>query len=181
MRATEELLAEGHPFADLSVGQIAERAGRTRTAFYAYFRDKRELLMRVTSGVAEVLYDDADRWWSGDGGLADLEIALRNIFAEYRDHAALLRAVVEASGYDDEVAAFWRTLVGRFIEATEQRLTRDGVAPDMAHGMAFALVWMTERACYQQIVRGGRLDDDRLVASLVEIWRRVLYTTADVT
>jgi len=175
LAATEALLSEGLSYAELSVGQISDRAGKTRTAFYAYFRDKRELLMRVTGRVAAALYDEADRWWSGEGELADLQIALANILSTYREHAALLCAVVEASGYDDEVASFWRELVGRFIEATEGRLEDDGVDPQMAHGIAFALVWMTERTCYQQVVRGGRLGDREFVETLVEVWRRAIY------
>lgn len=173
--ATEALLSEGLSYAELSVGQISERAGKTRTAFYAYFHDKRELLMRVTARVAAALYDEADRWWSGGGEVEDLEVALTNILATYREHSALLRAVVEAAGYDDDVAAFWREIVGRFIEATEQRLAADGVEPAMAHGIAFALVWMTERTCYQQVVRGGRLADPEFIAALVEVWRRAIY------
>lgn len=175
LAATEALLSEGLSYAELSVGQISERAGKTRTAFYAYFRDKRELLMRVTARVAAALYDEADRWWSGEGEVDDLQVALTNILATYREHSALLRAVVEASGYDDEVAAFWRDLVGRFIEATEERLAADEVEPEMAHGIASALVWMTERSCYQQVVRGGRLGDPEFIAALVEVWRRAIY------
>lgn len=175
LAATEALLEEGLPYAELSVGQISERAGKARTAFYAYFRDKRDLLTRVTAQVAAALYDEADRWWSGEGAVGDLRIALANILSTYRQHSALLRAVVEASSYDDEVAAFWRELVGRFIEATERRLATDGVPADTAHGIAFALVWMTERTCYQQVVRGGQLDDPALVEALVEVWRRAIY------
>ena len=44
--AIESLLAGGGSYADLSVEQISAAAGRSRTAFYVYFRDKRELLMR---------------------------------------------------------------------------------------------------------------------------------------
>jgi len=175
LRATESLLAEGHSYADLGIGQISERAGKTRTAFYAYYRDKRELLMRVTAQVAAALYDEADRWWSGEGDRSDLHVALTNIIATYREHAPLLRAVVEASSYDEEIGGFWRDLVGRFIEATERRVAADGVEPPMAHGIAFSLVWMTERTCYQQVVRGGRLDDAALVDALVEVWQRAIY------
>lgn len=175
LSATEALLSEGLSYAELSVGQISERAGKTRTAFYAYFRDKRELLMRVTAQVAAALYDEADRWWSGEGDRSDLHVALTNIVSTYREHAPLLRAVVEASSYDDEIGSFWRELVGRFIEATERRVAADGIEPEMAHGIAFSLVWMTERTCYQQVVRGGRLDDPALVDALVEIWQRAIY------
>jgi AcrR family transcriptional regulator len=178
--ATESLLREGSSYAELSVGQIAERAGKTRTAFYAYFRDKRELLMRVTANVADALYDEADRWWSGEGAVDDLEAALANILATYREHAALLRAVVEASSYDDEVAAFWRAIVGRFIDATEQRLAREGFEAEAAHGIAFALVWMVERSYYEHVIRGGRLSDPALVAALVQIWRGAIDAPEDV-
>src|SRR3712207_7614489 len=48
LEATEALLAEGASFAELNIERIATRAGISRTAFYFYFRDKRELLVRLT-------------------------------------------------------------------------------------------------------------------------------------
>ncbi|MEI2700871.1 MAG: TetR/AcrR family transcriptional regulator [Baekduia sp.] len=173
VEATRDLLAEGASYADLSIGRIAERAERTRTAFYFYFRDKRDLLVKATDQIAAVLYDEADAWWSGDGGLADLRVALDNVLTTYRAHAPFLRAVVEAATYDDEVGRFWRELVGRFIEATERRLLADGRQPDEAHTQAFLLVWMTERACYQHVVNGGNLSDEALMDGLVGAWQRV--------
>ena len=172
LMATVELLAEGSSYADLSVEQISERAGRTRTAFYFYFRDKRDLLMRATEQVAESLFDRADRWWSGEGGREELRSALEGILVTYRSHAPLLRAIVEASTYDDEVGDFWRDLIERFIGATEERIASEG---EIAHAKAFALVWMTERAAYQHVARGGSLDDRLLVDALVEIWERAVY------
>lgn len=182
MQATGDLLAEGAAFADLTVAQIAERAGRTRTAFYFYFRDKRELLMRVTERVAEGLFDEADRWWSGTGGPQDLRAALRNMLGSYRNHGALLRAVVEAAGYDEQIGATWRGIVGRFIDATERRLLAEGhgsVAD--ARATAFVLVWMTERACYQHVADGGQLDDADLLGALVGVWQRAVYPGLTVT
>ena len=51
LRATEQLLAEGSSYADLNVERIATAAGISRTAFYFYFRDKRDLLMRLAGDV----------------------------------------------------------------------------------------------------------------------------------
>src|SRR3954467_9244533 len=105
LRATEELLAEGSSYADLNVEKIATRAGLSRTAFYFYFRDKRELLMRVTEGVVDLLYDEAERWWSGEGdGPEQLATALGNVYRLWAEHIPLLRAVVEASTFDEEIA-----------------------------------------------------------------------------
>lgn len=173
--ATGSLLADGASFADLTIAQIAQRAGRTRTAFYFYFRDKRELLIRVTERVAEGLFDEADRWWSGSGGPKDLRMALRNILGTYRNHGALLRAVIEAAGYDEAIESMWRTIVERFIDATERRLLAEGHSTQEAHATAFVLVWMTERACYQHVARGGRLDDESLLGALAEVWERAVY------
>src|SRR3954449_7373946 len=157
LRATEELLEEGHSYADLNVERIATRAGIGRTAFYFYFRDKRELLMRLTADVSDQLYAVAARWFSGEED--EIAPALREIGELYREHAALLRAIVEVSTYDEEVATFWRGLVGRFVDATQKRLEAEGV-PLPAHATAFALVWMTERSFHQLTVQDGTVARD---------------------
>ena len=65
LEATEALLEEGASFADLGIERIATRAGISRTAFYFYFADKRELLMRLTEEVNALLFEQADIWFSG--------------------------------------------------------------------------------------------------------------------
>src|SRR5881392_1761947 len=116
LAATEALLAEGASYSDLNIERIATRAGISRTAFYFYFRDKRELLMRVTEEVSDALYEVADSWWHGEGdGPAELRTALAAVLSLYAEHGPLLRAVVEASASDEEIAGFWRELIGRFV------------------------------------------------------------------
>ena len=175
LEATEALLGEGASFAELNIERIATRAGISRTAFYFYFRDKRELLMRATEDVAARLYSEADRWWSGQRDNAELAEALRRILALYRANAPLLRAVVEAASYDEVVGRFWDEVIGPFIVATERRLQADaGLDRDTAHGKAFVLVWATERVCHQQVTRAGRMDDDQAVRALVDAWQRTV-------
>jgi TetR/AcrR family transcriptional regulator, ethionamide resistance regulator len=180
LEATEALLAEGASFAELPIEQIATRAGISRTAFYFYFRDKRELLTRLTEDIAESLYGEADAWWSAPGdGTDQLQRALERVVALYHDHDVLLRAVVEASAYDEQVGEFWRALLGRFSARTQERIEAEqaaGRVADMPAGeTAFALVWMTERACYQRLVQGGSVEDDAFLQSLVGIWLRSVY------
>ena len=184
LRATEELLAEGRSYAELRVEEIATRAGIGRSAFYFYFRDKRELLMRLSEGIAELLYGEADAWWSGDGeGAAELRSALERMLTLYHDHAVVLRAAVEASSYDEAVAVFWRGLVGRFVEATRRRIEQEQVAgrvgPLPAHEVSFALCWMTERVMYQRHVQGPDLADPNFAASLVRVWSGAIYGRLD--
>ena len=176
LEATEALLAEGRTYADLRIEEIATRAGISRTAFYFYFRDKRELLMRLTEDVAELLYAEADAWWSGEGdGREALDRALRSVIGHYREHHVLLRAVVEASAYDEVVAGFWRALMGRFVEASRRRIEEEQAAGTSPEALAFSLTWMTERASYQRLVQGDALDDEEFLAGLVHVWTAAVY------
>lgn len=181
--AMEELLAEGMPYAALSVERIATRAGISRTAFYFYFADKRELLMRLASELSDEFYREADAWWSGAGdGPAQLTAAVGNITALYRTHSPLVCAIVEVSAYDEVVGPFWRALVGRFVQASSRRIAAEidagradpGLVP---HATAFSLVWMTERALYQTVSQHDAGCGEELESSLARIWTVTIYGT----
>jgi AcrR family transcriptional regulator len=180
LAATEALLAEGASYADLNIERIATRAGISRTAFYFYFRDKRELLMRLTEDVNEQLYQQADIWFSGAGAPEpEIRQALTNIAVLYREHGVLLRAIIEVSTYDDEVARFWRGMLGRFVDASRRRIEAEqevglSVARG-AHATAFALCWMTERTMYQHLVQSGPMSAEEMVDALVDIWLHSVY------
>jgi TetR/AcrR family transcriptional regulator, ethionamide resistance regulator len=180
LAATEELLSEGASYADLNIERIANRAGISRTAFYFYFRDKRDLLTQLTADVAELLYQQAEIWFSGEGDPdAEIREALTNIAALYDEHGVLLRAIVEVATYDEQVALAWHGLLGRFVDATRRRIEAEQAAGRTvarhAHATAFALVWMTERTLYQQFVQGEPLAADDVVEAMVDIWVRSVY------
>ena len=180
LRATEQLLGEGATYSDLNIERIATRAGISRTAFYFYFADKRELLMRLTEDVTDELYTQADIWYSGSGDPeAEIREALVNIARLYEQHGTLLRVIVEVATYDDEVAVFWRALLGRFIEATKRRIAVEQEAGKSSDGdpgaTAFALCWMAERVLYQELIQGAPIRREDLVDALVRIWMRTIY------
>ena len=180
LEAAERLLAEGTAYAGLSVDRIATEAGISRPAFYFYFRDKRELLMRLTEDVADRLYAQAESWWTAEqaDGPTALAEALAAVVGLYRSHGVLLRAVVEASTYDEPIAVFWRAVIARFADATRARIEAEQAAGRAAGldaaGTASALAWMTERTVYEHMVQELG-DDDALVRSLVGIWVRTVY------
>jgi AcrR family transcriptional regulator len=184
LRATAALLAEGASYADLGVERIATRAGISRTAFYFYFADKRDLLMRLASGAAQQLYREADTWWSGSGdGPAQIAEALGTIATLYRAHGPLVCAIVEVSTYDAEVGVFWRGLVERFVSASAERIEAEQAAGRADPGLdpaaaAFALVWMTERSFHQMLVQEDPPPTDELVAALARVWSVAVYGVA---
>lgn len=177
--ATERLLSEGNAYADLSVDKIAKAAGISRTAFYFYFSDKRELITGQAAAVAEELYGQAIDFYSGDAGSTEeLEQVLREVYDIYFRHGVLIRAVVEVSTYDEQIAVFWRGLLNQFVSATEDRIVRErtlkgkDASKSDPRAMAFALTWMTERTLHQQLVQQEPIARDAIVRSLVEIFER---------
>jgi AcrR family transcriptional regulator len=177
LTATEELLAGGASYAELNVERIATAAGISRTAFYFYFRDKRDLLMRLAGDVTELLYAQADIWFSGDGDDPEREIreALTRIAALYREHGVLIRAIVEVSTYEEDIATFWRGLLTQFVDATARRIAADGRTACDPHATAFALTWMVERTFYQQLVQEHPVGEDVMIDAIVGIYRATIY------
>ncbi|WP_205698580.1 TetR/AcrR family transcriptional regulator [Conexibacter sp. SYSU D00693] len=173
LTAAQELLDEGVPFAELNVSALARRADRTRTAFYAHFEDRRALLMRLVTEVEQDIRAAVGPFF--DASDDDVHGALAGLLATLREHPRTLGAILEAAGYDAEVAAFWHGVVGVFVAAAQQRLVAAGYASKAARARAVALVWMTERACSQQVLHGhAGVDDDALLDALADSWRLAL-------
>jgi TetR/AcrR family transcriptional regulator, ethionamide resistance regulator len=194
MRAAEELLAEGRSYTELSIEQIAAGGGISRSAFYFYFQDKRELLTRMMESVAELFEAAAESWWNSangngartNGGPAELKGTLTAELKIWREHAPLLAAIVETAGYDREIFAYWREVMGRFVEATRRQIEAEqsaGRAEGLpAEATAFALVWMTERAWYQHVLGSSGVSDEALVEALTGvIWGAVYRGEANDT
>ena len=184
LQATEDLLSQGGSFADLKIERIAAGAGISRTAFYFYFRDKRELLMRLCEDVTSALYEEADAWFSGDSMTrTEVHDALMRVATLYDDHGPLLRAITEVATYDEELAGFWRALLQRFADATSKRIEAEqqaGRAGEMeAVPTAFSLVWMTERTLYEHMVQRGGQDLEALVDAMAGVWTRAVYGSVE--
>jgi TetR/AcrR family transcriptional regulator, ethionamide resistance regulator len=180
LRATEQLLEEGASYADLNIEKIATRAGISRTAFYFYFADKRELLMRLAEEVTDELFAEADIWFSGLGDpREEIRDALINVARVYEQHGTMLRVIIEVSTYDAEVGEFWRGIVTRFTAAATRRIASEVEAGASAvedpAATAYALCWMIERVFYLELVQTGRVPKEDLVEAVVHIWMCTIY------
>lgn len=177
--AALRLVGEGASFNELTVDEIARRAGITRSAFYFYFRDKHDLLVAAAADAADDLYAQADRWWHGEEPPeVRIRAGLDGVVEAFARHRDLLRVVTEVAGYDEEIRAFWRALVERFVTATAEHLERElaagRVRPLDPARTAEALVWMAERCCYVYLATGDRAPAE-LAATLTDTWVAALY------
>src|SRR4051812_1794847 len=163
------LLEGGSAFADLGIDQIVGRAGLSRPTFYAYFRDKRELVLRLGADLERDLGLVAEPWLAGASGSARDTIAA--VLDVFRAHAGAVRAITEAATYDAEVAEFWRALHDHFVPGARHRIALGSprLAERDVEARAYALVWMTERALTEHIAR-PTVDEAGLVEQLAWLW-----------
>jgi AcrR family transcriptional regulator len=172
------LLSDGIPFKNLTVDELARAAGLSRTAFYFYFPGKEQALMSAATEVTAELYERADAWWHGEGPPEQrVRTALQGILQVYVEHASLLRATVELTGYNREFEDFYKGLLDRFVRATADHLRRENEAgrlrPLDCEVVAEELVWMAERSNHV-LIKQGRSPEE-LVDAMTSIWVHALY------
>lgn len=175
-------MADGAPYTELTMQQVAEGAGVARSTLYLQFPDKAALLIALAERATEDLFATAMSWWTDEShadGLAGLVAAQRTMIAEFREHLHLLLALSEVSTYDPDVASYWMGRVLGFVAIVQARLERDQAAGEVDAALdpastAQIVTWMVER----NITVHCRLDDgggdERLAADLGRsIWLTV--------
>jgi TetR/AcrR family transcriptional regulator, ethionamide resistance regulator len=187
--AAARAFLEERPFREMTVEGVMVRTGLSRPAFYAYFRDRYEVVTRLLEGIGGLLFALDWRWLSGgeggDGGREVLVDALRAGSRTFVEYGPVLRAIADAAGYDARVEEVYRYgLIERLVGAVASRISRDveaGLSPSDLDPQetARALVLMTERYLLDVFGRPerrpSRREREAVFATLEEIWVRTLY------
>jgi AcrR family transcriptional regulator len=182
---------EERPFREMTVEGVMVRTGLSRPAFYAYFRDRYDLVTRMLEGIGGLLFAVDRRWLAGGGGGGREEArevlvdTLRKGSETFVRYGPVLRAIADAASQDPRVEEVYRFgLIERLVGAVAARISRDvqaGVSPDELdpEETARALVLMTERYLLDAFGRPeGRPSRDKAAAVVVvleKVWVRTLY------
>jgi AcrR family transcriptional regulator len=179
--AAERFLRE-RPLRELTIDEVMAETSLSRPAFYVYFRDRHDLVLRLIQEIGAELFEMADRWLKSTPGESrenDLRSALEGVVAAYAAHGPVLRAISDAAGDDPTVEKAYRGLIERFIDSTAAHIraeTRAGAVTGLnPKRTAAALVWMNER--YLSTCLGGvrQVRPREVVDALYGIWLRTLY------
>ena len=186
LAAARSFLSE-HPFREMKVEVVMARTGLSRPAFYAYFKDRYELVTRLLEGIGGLLFAVDRRWLVGDPGVgreesaAVLREALGGGAETFQRYGPVLRAISDAASYDERVEEVYRGgLIERLILAVEARISRDveaGITPAELDPMetSRALVFMTERYLIDAYGTPRANDADAVVRTLQKVWISTLY------
>jgi AcrR family transcriptional regulator len=179
LEAAETLLRE-RPFREVTIPEVMRTAGLKRPAFYAHFRDRGDLMLRVVAHIGALLFEMANRWLEGDEPLSDIPAAVEGVADVYVVHGPVLRALADAAPSDAAVEEAYRGLVQAFIDATSEHIVADQAAGRIrssieADAIARALVWGNERYLSESLGRRPQADPRAVAAVLSEIWLATLY------
>jgi TetR/AcrR family transcriptional regulator, ethionamide resistance regulator len=181
---------ESNPFREMTVEGVMARTGLSRPAFYAYFRDRYDLVTRLLEGIGGLLFAVDRRWLVGaeEGREEASEVladTLRRGAETFVLYGPVLRAISDAASQDVRVEEVYRYgLIERLVVSVAARIERDveaGLSPDDLdpEETARALVLMTERylldAFGKPEERTSREKTGAVVEALVSVWVRTLY------
>jgi AcrR family transcriptional regulator len=179
LAAARRLLAAGASFTELGVQRISAEAGVARSTFYAHFRDKTDLLMRLGATMTATSFDIASAWEPADGVEAMAGAFLR-VLGVYREHAAVLRAIAEVSSYDEAVRTLWSERFAQFSERTVEVLGDEqdaGRTPAVIDRVSAARIIVIggERAIFDHITTAPPSDDAAFARELALTWWYGVY------
>ena len=191
--AAARAFLEERPFREMTVEGVMVRTGLSRPAFYAYFRDRYEVVTRLLEGIGGLLFALDWRWLSGgeveEEAREVLVDALRAGSQTFVEYGSVLRAIADAAGYDGRVEQVYRYgLIERLVAAVASRISRDvkaGLSPAELEPQetARALVLMTERYLLDTFGRPERCPSHEetgvVIGTLEGIWVRTLYGQGD--
>jgi AcrR family transcriptional regulator len=173
--AAIELVRE-RSFAELTVGEIMDRAGLERTIFYRHFENVGEMLLAAGREAIEELYGAQLRLAetrAGHGPDAVRE-ALAVPVRVYRTHGPLLRAVSEAIASGQLVAVDGEAIRRRFDELVARSLREAGAKVADPLETARALNLLNESYLLDAYGREPRISAEAATETLTAIWAPLL-------
>ncbi len=183
--ATQHLLAD-HRFDELSVADILSAAHVSRASFYFYFESKHAVLAELIRAAVDQAQASAQPWLEHQDDASPRATLRQGTIAGarlWREHAPVLRAIVENWRSDERLTQLWGQMMERFTVAATERIRRDrsaGRAPVTevdARVLAAALTWLSERAYYLAAIGHAPFDNEQaLVDALTEIWASSIYS-----
>ncbi len=165
------------PFRELSVDELMQATGLSRTAFYRYFPDREAVLVDLLEEVWGALADARDVEVATEGIASAASMAgLSELLSENRH---VLKAIADAAPGDEDVEQAYRSfmhsywiedLTARIVNAQEQGLAA-GLDPELA---GEALGWMAERLVTQSLER----DANEVLDTIISIVAKCIFSSS---
>ncbi len=183
LEAAEGLLRD-REWARVSVDQLMERTGMTRSSFYHYFKSVDEVAVALFARVEDEIRSAVDDWLEGDASEDDPEAAavdaLTRMFDVWAGHLPLMRAMEHAADRSGAAYERWRErLVEGYVGQTTAFIDRAVASgrsdvPDPPT-LARALILMNLSVATDEARRPEPFSAERLGRSVGRVWANAIY------
>jgi len=180
----ERLLAQGSPFAAVTVEALVAEAGIARATFYTHFKDKPALVARWLARISDDVVTSGGEWFEGGGPVSATQVrtALVGIVEAFQRHQTIFAAVAATAPFDAEVAALHQEMMTRLCDASRRGVRRaqaQGVAAASADdAMADLLTWLVELYCSRFVAQMDAASRARTVDQLAHVCARAIFADA---
>jgi len=181
---TERLLRTT-PFVDITMDEIATRAGLSRSTMYFYFASKDDLLAGLLARTHDEIVGPTAMLLNADT-TADRAVrrVLEELLRSWREHGPALRTFLETGLVSPAFGARWRATTNEIIDVVAQFIDRERAAgrlsagPPSPHAVSSAVFWMIEHEMYELFrTRHTRAAEAELIETLALIWQRAMGAT----
>lgn len=169
-----------HPFRDLTVAELMELTGTSRSAFYRYFDDLYALMETLLLGLEEDIFDVAAPWFSREGDPVEtLRESLSGLVRVCYEQGPILRAVSDASTVDERLESVWSSFLAQFDDAVTANIEAqqaEGLIPAFnARPIAVSLNRMDACLLIHAFGRHPRQNPELALEAITRIWISTLY------
>ena len=180
LEATHRLLQD-RGAAEVTIADIMDAVGLSRTAFYRYFPDVNSVLVRLLREVRQQFVVD----WLESPDDADflkvLDADAQSILVQFEEHSAIIRACLDARTSSPELYVAWLRIVEEVVAQVAARiedLNRHGVTKvGYPQETARALVTFTIYYATEGLARVEREGRGALADTLMAVWYRTIFAT----
>jgi TetR/AcrR family transcriptional regulator, ethionamide resistance regulator len=181
LEATHRLLQD-RAASEVTIADIMDAVGLSRTAFYRYFPDVNSVLVRL---LREVRQQFAVDWLEApdDANFVQvLDSDARASLSRFDEHAAIIRACLDARTSAPELYDAWLQIVEEVVAQTAARiedLNRHGVTKvGCPQETARALITFTIYYATEGLARvGDRAGRQALAETLMAVWYRTIFAS----
>ncbi|MFI5432991.1 TetR/AcrR family transcriptional regulator [Rhodococcus sp. IC4_135] len=170
------------PLSSITISDLAQGAGISRSSFYFYFESKDAVVLALAQRVGEDIRAKIGGFnTSADGEIPDIRAGIEGYLMRWRELGPVLRAMAVLVESDESLRKFWDgitneilTEVASSIERAQKAGTASPPPPapeDLAHAL-FAMLWHTAH----EFSLGSPTPDEqrRLVDTLTTVFQRTL-------
>jgi AcrR family transcriptional regulator len=180
---TAEALLERRSLAEISVDDLAQGAGLSRSAFYFYFPSKAAVVLTLVDRMVEQASgarDTALQQLDSDPAAA-CRGGIESFYATFGAHRPVVRAVSELSATNDEARVLWSQVMQGWVEQVTELIEAErarGAAPNAvaASDLATALVQLNERVLQAIFVdESPAVSESAAIDTLTHVWVNAIY------